>query len=208
MHDNDDQLTSDEDSPLSVPRSPELMHAGDTLLLVVDMQERLLEAQPASRRITWNCRRLIDAANLLEVQVAASEQVPEKLGPTAALLAERLPTSRAAKSAFSACVAPEVVTRLADSGRGRVLLCGIETHVCIAQTACDLLAGGFHVLIAADAVGSRNAIDHEIALRRLELSGALLTTTEAAMFEWCETSDRAQFRQISALAKEEMSSES
>jgi nicotinamidase-related amidase len=83
-----------------------------------------------------------------------------------------------------------------------VLLAGIETHVCIQQTALDLLAAGYQVYLAADAVAARHAIDHEIALRRMESSGVVLTTTEAAIFEWCEQAGTPEFRRISQLAKE------
>jgi nicotinamidase-related amidase len=89
----------------------------------------------------------------------------------------------------------------ADS-RYRIMLCGIETHVCVMQTALDLAAAGFEPYVAVDAVGSRYAIDYEFALRRMEASGVILTTTEAAMFEWCRTADRPEFKKISALAKE------
>ena len=89
-----------------------------------------------------------------------------------------------------------------SSGIHRVLVCGIETHVCVQQTVLDLLAAGFQVLVAVDAVSSRFAIDHETALRRMEASGALLTTTEAALFEWCGEAGKAEFKEISKLAKE------
>ncbi len=83
-----------------------------------------------------------------------------------------------------------------------MLLCGIETHVCIAQTAFDLTADGWLVYVPVDAVGTRHAIDHETALRRMEAAGVVLTTTEAAMFEWCRVAGTAEFKQLSALAKE------
>ena len=81
-------------------------------------------------------------------------------------------------------------------------VCGIETHVCVAQTAFDLTAAGFGVYVAVDAVGARRGIDHETALRRMESAGIVLTTTEAAMFEWCRVAGTPEFKQISTLAKE------
>ena len=83
-----------------------------------------------------------------------------------------------------------------------MLVCGIETHVCIQQTALDLAAAGFGVYVAVDAVGTRHAVDQETALRRMESAGIVLTTTEAAMFEWCSQAGTPEFKQISALAKE------
>ena len=79
---------------------------------------------------------------------------------------------------------------------------GIETHVCVAQTALDLVADGWMVYVAVDAVGARHDVDHATALRRMEAAGVVLTSTEAAMFEWCRVAGTAEFKQISSLAKE------
>lgn len=186
----------------SLPRSPEMMNPTDTALLVVDVQERLLAIQPQGQRIEWNCRRLLDGAKALGVKVAVTEQYPEKLGPTAATLSETLTEPALEKIQFSCGERGEVFSGWLEEGLHRVLLAGIETHVCVQQTALDLLAAGFQVLVAVDAVGSRYKVDHGIALRRMESSGVLLTTTEAALFEWCERAGTPEFKVISALAKE------
>jgi nicotinamidase-related amidase len=188
-------------SGLSLPRSPELMNAEDSALLVVDAQVKLLELIPQRARIVWNIRRLLDAAAALGVPFAATEQYPEKLSPTVPELKERIGDAPN-KLCFSACVCGEIFERWRADNRYRVLLTGIESHVCVMQTALDLAAAGFEPYVAVDAVGSRYAIDYEMALRRMESAGVILTTTEAAMFEWCKTSDRAEFKKISALAKE------
>jgi len=190
----------DEVAPL--PRSPELMNAADTGLLVVDVQEKLLSAVPERARIAWNCRRLLDAAQALGVPVAATEQYPEKLGATVPELRERLAAAPTSKLSFSGAACGPLLHDWKNDCFYRVLVCGVETHVCIAQTALDLVAAGWMVYVAVDAVGSRFAVDHETALRRLESAGVVLTTTEAAMFEWCRLAGSAQFKQISALAKE------
>lgn len=83
-----------------------------------------------------------------------------------------------------------------------MVLCGLETHVCITQTALDLLAAGYGVFIAVDAVSSRHAIDHDIGLRRLEAAGVILTTTEAILFEWCRSADHTAFQAIRKLVIE------
>jgi nicotinamidase-related amidase len=185
-----------------VPRSPELMRPDDTGLLVVDMQTRLLGVHDEGERVIWNVRRLLDGAKLFGVPVAATEQAPEKLGPTVPELAERLPAAAVGKLAFSCGGCDEIFSVWRGAGMHRVLVCGIETHVCVQQTVLDLLAAGFQVLVAADAVSARFAIDHQIALRRMEASGALLTSTEAALFEWCGGAGTAEFKGVSALAKE------
>jgi nicotinamidase-related amidase len=182
-------------------RSPELMSANETALLVVDAQEKLLNVIPSHERIVWNIRRLLDAAAALGVPAAATEQYPQKLGRMPAILAERL-HEPASKLSFSGAACGPFFDQWRDAGLYRILLCGIETHVCIAQTAFDLLAAGWMVYLAVDAVGTRHAIDHETALRRMESAGVVLTTTEAAMFEWCRVAGTPEFKQISALAKE------
>lgn len=185
----------------ALPRSPELMNATDTGLLVVDAQEKLLAIIPGSDHVIWNIRRLLDAAAALGVPAAATEQYPDKLSPTVPELRQRLGVIPG-KLAFSACVCGEIFECWKTEGRFRVLICGIETHVCVQQTALDLTAAGFEVYLAVDAVGARRAIDHTTALRRMQAAGVILTTTEATMFEWCATAAKPEFKTISALAKE------
>ena len=185
----------------ALPRSPDLMNAEDSALLVVDAQVKLLEIIPQRARIVWNIRRLLDAADALHLPVAATEQYPDRLSPTVPELRERIRTAPN-KMCFSACVCGEIFEQWRADNRYRVLLCGIESHVCILQTALDLAASGFEPYVAVDAIGSRYAIDYEFALRRMESSGVTLTTTETAIFEWCRTADRPEFKKISALAKE------
>jgi nicotinamidase-related amidase len=183
-------------------RSPELMRCDATALLVIDVQERLVPAIPDSRQIIWNCRRLLDGARMLGVRTAVTEQNPEKLGATVGALTAAHSGPTFSKMAFSAGDCGELFAQWRAAGVERVLVCGIETHVCVAQTALDLLAAGYQTFVAADAVGSRAKHDHDLALRRLESSGAVITTVEAALFEWCERAGTAEFRQISALVKE------
>lgn len=198
----------DKDSALPpITRSPELMRPADTALLVVDVQEKLMAVQPEGARIAWNARRLLDAAQILGVRTAATEQYPEKLGATIPQLAERIATGIPDKMTFSCRSCSAIFNDWQAKGINRVLVCGIETHVCVQQTVLDLMAAGYQVLVSADAVGARFAIDHETALRRMEASGALLTTTEAAMFEWCGEAGTDEFKQISALAKETLHKE-
>ena len=184
-----------------LPRSPELMSREDSALLVVDAQEKLLAAIPGRERIVWNIRRLLDAAAALGVPFAATEQYPDRLSPTVPELKERIGPAPD-KLCFSACVCGDIFEEWSKVNRSRVLVCGIESHVCILQTALDLVAAGFDTYVAVDAVGARYAIDHETALRRMESAGVILTTTETAMFEWCRTAEAPEFKQISALAKE------
>jgi len=184
-----------------ISRSPELMCRSDSALLVIDMQEKLVAAIPTVARIVWNVRRLIDGAKVLDVPVVASEQYPQGLGPTVAELAARL-EHRPAKLSFSCRELPELFADLRQRNIEKVLVCGIETHVCIQQTVLDLLSDGWRVYVAVDAVGSRHDLDHQTALRRMESSGAVLTTTESALFEWCQAAGTPEFKQISRIVRE------
>ncbi len=187
--------------PLS-GRSPELMSPDDTLVLVVDVQQKLISLVPGHQRLVWNIRRLLDGAKALGVPALVTEQYPQGLGGTVAELAERLPTPVPSKLSFSCAGCVPAMEALARSGAHRVLLVGIETHVCVQQTALDLIAAGYRVYLAVDAVGARYAVDHDTALRRLEISGATLTTTEAALFEWCREAGAPQFKEVSRLVRE------
>lgn len=182
---------------------PTQMTAKDTGLLVIDLQEKLLPKIPTAAAVVRNTAFLIDAARALDVPVQATEQYPKGLGPTVPELAKRLP-ERPDKVAFSCCAVPAVVETLRRGARPKVVLAGIETHVCVQATAFDLLAQGFQVAIPVDAVGSRYSIDHDMALRRLEKAGAILTTAEAVAFEWVGGAAHPRFKEISKLVQERM----
>ncbi len=179
--------------------NPLLMTPLNTALLVIDMQEKLLPAIENSATVVWNTRRLLDGATLLEVPVLGTEQYPKGLGATVPELAQRM-GAIPDKLEFSSCGC--VADQLAEHQRSKILLAGIEAHVCVQQTALDLVALGYDVLLAVDAVGSRCRQDKRIALRRMESSGVTLTTTEAALFEWCRVAGTPQFKQISLLVRE------
>ena len=181
------------------------MSRGDTALLVIDVQEKLVPAISQGGRVVWNIRRLIDGAKALGLPVLAPEQYPKGLGATVAELAERLgPLPEKLTFSCGGCLAfSQSLAALRDRGVQRMLVCGIETHVCVAQTVFDLLADAWRVYVAADAVGSRFEMDNRVALGRMDSAGAVLTTTEAALFEWCQVAGTPEFKQISRLAREE-----
>jgi nicotinamidase-related amidase len=170
-------------------------------LLVVDVQDKLLERIENREGLIANAVRMVKAAQVLKLPVWATEQYPRGLGPTTAVLAELIP-NRPSKTTFHCCAVPQLLEQLYGRQIRHVTLVGIEAHVCVAQTALELMGLGFRVQIPADAVGSRHRIDWEFALRRLEHAGAVVSTSEAALFEWTERSDRAEFKAISNLIKE------
>lgn len=170
-------------------------------LLVVDLQPRLLAAISPAEQIVWNASRLLRAAQLLHVPVVATVQYPQGLGPQHETI-EQLAGEPIAKREFSAGVVPEVCDWVRQKNLDQMVVCGIETHVCLGQTVMDLLAAGLDCFVPVDATGSRGELDHQTALRRLSDEGASLSSTEAVLFEWCRTSAHESFKGISALVRE------
>jgi nicotinamidase-related amidase len=173
--------------------------AAASVLVVVDVQDKLLAKIPTAEPLVRSIGFLLDAANLFGVPTRATEQYPKGLGPTTAELAKRLPTDLPAKTAFSCGGAPGFLADLRTLTRPTVVLTGMETHVCVSQTALDLLDAGFAVFLPVDAIASRFAVDHETGLRRLERAGAIPTTAEAVAFEWAGDAAHPRFKELSKL---------
>jgi nicotinamidase-related amidase len=182
---------------------PTQMSAGDTGLLVIDVQEKLMAKIPSAAALVRNVAFLIESARLLEVPVQATEQYPKGLGPTVPELARMLP-QRPEKTAFSCCAVAGLVDSFRRAARPKIVLAGIEAHVCVQQTALDLLGQDFRVYIPVDAVDSRCALDRDYALRRLEKAGAIITTAETCVFEWLGGSGHPRFKEVSKLIQERM----
>jgi len=195
------RVTSPSQTPPS-PRSPLLLDAATSSLLVVDLQTKLLPKIPQQRALLANVELLLDAANLLEIPVACTEQYPAGLGPSAAEVRQRVPTSVWEKRMFSCRECQDLFQQLDRQQRRQILVVGIETHVCVLQTVLDLLAMGFECYLAVDATGSRHLLDFETAIDRMEISGATMITTESVLFEWCQDSRHPHFKQVSAWIKD------
>lgn len=171
-------------------------------LVVVDVQERFRAVQKGFEEMLSGVVRLVSTFRILELPVLVTEQYPQGLGRSVPELALALEDSAAVtKTSFSACGSEEFCRRLADLGRRQVLVCGIETHVCVSQTVHDLLERSYSVHVAVDAVESRKAVDRELALRKMERSGAILTTSESAAFELLEDYTSPGFKAVQALFK-------
>jgi nicotinamidase-related amidase len=177
-----------------------LLERAKSLLLLVDMQERLVPAMAGAADVTANCSILLRAAEALAVPVLASEQYPKGLGPTVPELVALAPR-RLEKVEFSVYANPAIRDELSRSGRKQVVLCGIEAHVCVLQTGLELVEAGFQVFVAADAVASRRPESREVALQRLGRAGATLITAEMALFEWLRSAGAPEFRAISQLIR-------
>ena len=175
----------------------------DTALLVVDIQEKLLPKIMQAGEVLRNASFLVNAAKVLGVPVIATEQYPKGLGPTVEPIRGFL-TTVWEKQTFSAVGEGGALDFLKSDARIKVVVVGIEAHICVMQTVLDLLNQGFHVFVCVDAVSSRYAIDVKIALKRMQQAGAILVTAEACVYEWLETSANPAFKEISGMVQERM----
>ncbi|MFM1935716.1 MAG: hypothetical protein RI990_675 [Planctomycetota bacterium] len=173
-----------------------------TTLLVIDVQERLMPTIAAAPRVEANCAILAQAAGVLGIPVICSEQYVRGLGHTVPPVREALPPGALVveKTRFSA-LTDEVRAALQSSGRPNVLICGVEAHVCVLQTALDLLGSGWRVFHATDAISSGQRDQVEPAFRRIEAAGAVPTGTLGAMYELVRDASHPTFRHLLALAK-------
>jgi nicotinamidase-related amidase len=177
------------------------LRAETTVLLVVDVQERLLPAIHEGEPLLETTRRMVRAAGVLGVPVVLTEQYPAGLGKTCATLRECLPdVEPVEKTRFSACVVG-VLNKLATLGRPHVIVAGIETHVCVQQTVLDLLRLGYLPYLCADAVGSRRPLDRDVAIERMRRAGAVMTTTESVIFELLGEAGTELFKSVLKIVK-------
>lgn len=169
----------------------------DTALIVVDMQERLLPVILEHERVVSNVRLLLRAARELDLPVVMTTQYLKGLGPTHAEVAELAPPGTPFdKLTFSCFGSPEFKSAVAATQRHTLLLCGVEAHICVLQTGLDALIAGYQVHVAADATGSRVAANAALGHRRLELAGAVLSSTETAIYELLGASGTPAFKAL------------
>jgi nicotinamidase-related amidase len=181
------------------------LQRSDVALVVIDLQERLMPVIHDAAAVTRNVDILIRGARVLDVPLLVTEQYVKGLGPTIEplrrALAETSGYTPIEKATFSAWGVGEFVTSLRQLRRKQVLVAGVETHVCVYQTVSDLLANGYDVTVAGDAVSSRTLLNRDLGLRRMAADGARLSSTEMALFELLGTSGTDEFREIARLVK-------
>lgn len=175
------------------------IRADDAMLLVIDVQARLMPVITEADTVTANIGRLLRAAAGLDVPVIVTEQNPAGLGPTVAMpgLPDRTPF---AKMAFDCTREPGFDDLLPD-GPADLVVAGCEAHVCVLQTVLGLLDGGRRVFVVADAIGSRVPANRDRAIERMARHGAEIVTTEMVVFEWLGTARHPRFRETVALVK-------
>ncbi len=179
-----------------------MLNMHDTLLLIVDIQEKLFRTMHSKEDLLANAQRLVRGAGVLGIPVVWAEQNPQGLGPTvpelAALLAHVTPIS---KFSFSCSESGDCLLALRQSGRRSVLIAGIETHICVYQTAAGLTAAGFAVEVAADACSSRTLENKRVGLEKCRAAGAAVTSVETALFELLKVAEGPMFKEILNIVK-------
>lgn len=168
--------------------------------MVVDVQDRLIDTIVDHEPMIQNIKGLINAAKVLQLPILATEQ--EKLGDTVSELKVLLPEASIRKLTFSCCDSAEFMTKLKSMSRKSVIICGIETHICVMQTVLDLLVGHHRILVVKDATSSHAVVDREAALRRMEAAGAEIVTSEAIIYELTEKAGTDEFRRILDIIKD------
>jgi nicotinamidase-related amidase len=175
----------------------ELLDRGRSALVLIDFQERLFPHVYECQRVLARIDLLIFAANLLRIPMLLTEQYPKGLGRTIEAIRQALPeTQPLEKMDFSCVSAPGFCERLSALHRDQIVLTGIETHICVAQTALDLSLQGSHVFVVADATASRRPLDAQTALQRLERNGLTIVTAESVVFEWLRRAGTEEFKAL------------
>ncbi|HYP50666.1 MAG TPA: isochorismatase family protein [Pyrinomonadaceae bacterium] len=182
---------------------PAVLDKNQTALVVVDMQEAFRKAIPAFAEIASRITQMIRGCQILGVPIIVTEQYPKGLGKTAEEILFSLPDDFEfiEKTAFSSCGALAFTEKLEAARAKQILVCGIDTHICVNQTAHDLLAGSYQVHVLTDCVGSRFEHDKQAAIQKLTLNGAFPSGVEMALFELLRDSKHEQFKEIQYLIK-------
>jgi nicotinamidase-related amidase len=183
--------------------SPALLSPANSVLIIVDLQTKLSAVMPATeaKLITTNAGSLVEAAVILNIPVLLTEQYPKGLGATETTISQKLPenTPIFEKTGFSCCLAENFCNTLENSERKQIILAGLEAHVCVLQTALDLLHNGYQVYVVEDAICSRKSVHKIYALQRMQQQGITIINHESVLFEWLRDASHPDFRSISGL---------
>jgi len=180
------------------------LDAGKAVLVVIDIQERLVPAMPQDvyLRLRETVAMLANGAGLFGLPVLTTEQYPKGIGHTVSELAEACSGNVIEKVSFGCCGEPDFRAALKKIGRSQVIVTGMEAHVCVYQTVLGLLEDGYNVHLVRDAICSRNKTDYLTAVANASLAGAVVTTAETALFQMLRESTHEHFKAVSKLIKE------
>lgn len=175
-----------------------LMNRNDSLLLIIDVQEHLAPAQESPRDVINGCASLLDIAKKLDIPFIVAEQNHKSFGPTMIDLRIVLgdDINYHEKDTFSCYKNQEIREAIEESGKKQIVIAGLETHLCILQTALDLHKAGYEVFVVADACSSRNGMQSALGIQRLLQNNVDVVTVEMAIFEWLENSRSAEFKEV------------
>lgn len=186
---------------MEVKRNSKILQKEKTALLIIDVQKRILDVMLNKNSLVENIIKLIKGMKVLGVPVFFTEQYPKGLGETIDEIKNELGYDAIQKMSFSCSGAEKLFQDFIDKNISQVVLCGIESHVCVQQTALDLLENGFQVNVAADAISSRKELDLKIAIERMRANKAEITTTESILFELLNISGTEEFKSVIKIVK-------
>lgn len=175
-----------------------MLEANNSLVLMIDVQERLVGALEKNV-IVEKSQKIIDGANILGIPVLATEQYPKGLGHTVVTLADN--TEVVEKTYFNALLEDGMLDKIKSYGKKQIILLGIETHICVYQTACALIEAGFEVYIIKDACASRNKYEFKQGIEAMRDNGAKISCAEMTLFEWLKGAKNPKFKEVQALIK-------
>lgn len=175
-----------------------MLRANDSLVLIVDIQERLV-ASLGKDVVVRKAQKIIDAACLLNVPVLVTEQYPKGLGSTVLELGDGVEVVE--KTYFNALLEDGMLERINSYGKKQIVICGIEAHICVYQTACALLDAGFEVFVVKDVCASRNKYEFKMGIEAMRSLGGKISCVEMVLFEWLEGAKNPKFKEVQALVK-------
>lgn len=179
-----------------------MLNSDNSLLIIIDIQEKLIKAAQNSNSLINSANKITKAANILGIPLIITEQYPKGLGQTDPSIIEAYPNVHPIeKTSFSAMQEENFINEIKKFNKKQIILCGIETHICVLQTAIELISNGYDVYILKDASSSRSEFEHKSGLDLLQQYGAKIISTEIAIFQWLRTSKHPHFKEIQALIK-------
>ncbi|WP_347789122.1 hydrolase [Solibacillus sp. CAU 1738] len=178
-----------------------MLYNDEVVLVLIDIQGKLAQIVDESESVISNIVKVVKGANVLKLPILWLEQYPKGLGSTVEAIAHEIDSEPIEKITFSAYDTEEFRTKLEATGRKKVLLAGIETHICVYQTAAHLLSNGYEVEVLANCVSSRTVGDREVGIQKMIQLGAKITSVEMALFEMLQIAKGEQFKAISAIVK-------
>ncbi len=181
--------------------SHRILDTNSTAILLIDLQEKLVNVIPNNKSLVSNVKKIVDTSILLNLSIYITEQNPEKLGKTIPVIPSEANYKKYSKSSFSCIECLDLIKDLNKKNIKNILMCGLESHICIFQSAMDLLRSNFNIYIISDAISSRSQNNHQISMARLRDLGAIISTVEMAIFELCRSSKNKNFREISQIIK-------